>query len=156
MLTSTTANAVNLMAAGSALNNIVPKLKLTPSLWLVTIVATLMSFIPFIVGGFIETFIWFLDLIGMVLGPEIAILLADFFIVQKQNYDRTAFNQGKTYWYTGGFNLRAYIVWALSMGCYFVLQQVPVVVQTVGSNWLTMIFAAVVYVAVSRNQTKML
>ncbi|WP_312040988.1 cytosine permease [Leuconostoc lactis] len=156
MLTSTTANAVNLMAAGSALNNIVPKLKLTPSLWLVTIVATLMSFIPFIVGGFIETFIWFLDLIGMVLGPEIAILLADFFIVQKQNYDRTAFNQGTTYWYTGGFNIRAYIVWALSMGCYFVLQQVPVVVQTVGSNWLTMIFAAVVYVAVSRNQTKML
>ncbi|MFT9388178.1 MULTISPECIES: cytosine permease [Leuconostoc] len=156
MLTSTTANAVNLMAAGSALNNIVPKLKLTPSLWLVTILATLMSFIPFIVGGFIETFIWFLDLIGMVLGPEIAILLADFFIVQKQNYDRTAFNQGRTYWYTSGFNLRAYLVWGLSMGCYFVLQQVPIIVATVGSNWLTMIFAAVVYVLVSRNQTKML
>lgn len=156
MLTSTTANAVNLMAAGSALNNIVPKLKLTPSLWLVTIVATLMSFIPFIVGGFIDTFIGFLDLIGMVLGPEIAILLADFFIVKKQIYDRTAFNQSTIYWYTGGFNLRAYVVWVLSMGCYFVLQQVPVVVATVGSNWLTMIFAAVVYVVVSRNQTKML
>ena len=156
MLTSTTANAVNLMAAGSALNNIVPKLKLTPSLWLVTIVATLMSFIPFIVGGFINTFIGFLDLIGMVLGPEIAILLADFFIVKKQIYDRTAFNQSTIYWYTGGFNLRAYVVWVLSMGCYFVLQQVPVVVATVGSNWLTMIFAAVVYVVVSRNQTKML
>ncbi|MCC8440289.1 MULTISPECIES: cytosine permease [Leuconostoc] len=150
MLTSTTANAVNLMAAGSAFNNILPKIKLTPSLWIVTIIATLMSFIPFIFGGFINTFIWFLDMVGMILGPEIAILLVDFFFVRGKNYDTDQFSKidGK-YWYQAGFNVRAYITWAISIAVYFGLQQVTLVTDTVGSTWLTMLFAAGLYAVLS-------
>src|SRR5699024_1911466 len=72
VITSTTANAVNLMAAGSAMTNIFHKLKLTPALWIVTLVATVMTFIPVYVASFLTTFETFLDGIGMFLGPEIA------------------------------------------------------------------------------------
>ncbi len=73
VITSTTANAVNLMAAGSALTNMWHKLKLTPALWIVTIGATLVSFIPLWFATFLDVFILFLDYIGMFLGPEIAV-----------------------------------------------------------------------------------
>ena len=138
------------MAAGSAFNNILPKIKLTPSLWIVTIIATLMSFIPFIFGGFINTFIWFLDMVGMILGPEIAILLVDFFFVRSKNYDTNQFSKidGK-YWYQAGFNVRSYITWVISIAVYFGLQQVTLVTDTVGSTWLAMLFAAGLYAVLS-------
>ncbi|MFZ2590405.1 MAG: cytosine permease [Leuconostoc citreum] len=156
MLTSTTANAVNLMAAGSALNNMLPRFKLTTSLWLVTLVATLMSFIPLFAGGFIDTFIKFLDLIGMILGPEIAILVVDFYFVRRRQYDVTAFDKRTIYWYTNGVNLSAYAVWVISILFYIGLQNVPFIVGTVGSNWLTMIFAGIIYYLLSKKMTKML
>ena len=156
MLTSTTANAVNLMAAGSALNNMLPRFKLTTSLWLVTLVATLMSFIPLFAGGFIDTFIKFLDLIGMILGPEIAILVVDFYFVRRRQYDVTAFDKRTIYWYTNGVNLSAYGVWVISILFYIGLQNVPFIVGTVGSNWLTMIFAGIIYYLLSKKMTKML
>ncbi|MCM0582339.1 cytosine permease [Weissella diestrammenae] len=151
MITSTTANAVNLMAAGSALNNIVPRVKLTPALWIVTIIATLMSFIPFVVGGFLATFTWFLDLVGMILGPEIAILLVDYFLIHQQKYQLSSFNQVKgPYWYTRGFNVKAYLTWGLSVGIYFGLQQLTVIKETIGATWLTMGIAAIIYSSLVR------
>ena len=101
VITSTTANAVNLMAAGSAMTNIFHKLKLTPALWIVTLVATVMTFIPVYVASFLTTFETFLDGIGMFLGPEIAIFLIDFFFIKKKDYQVSEFaKQNGKYWYT--------------------------------------------------------
>ena len=61
IITSTTANAVNLMAAGSALTNMWHKLKLTPALWIVTLIATAVSFIPLLFTTFLDAFTAFLD-----------------------------------------------------------------------------------------------
>ena len=86
----------------------------------------------------------------MILGPEIAILLVDFFFVRGKNYDTDQFSKidGK-YWYQAGFNVRAYITWAISIAVYFGLQQVTLVTDTVGSTWLTMLFAAGLYAVLS-------
>ena len=87
ILTSMTANAVNLLAAGSALSNIFPKIRLKHSLWIVVSAATLVTFIPMFVGSFLETFESFLDYVGMVLGPTIAIICTDYYFIKKRNYE---------------------------------------------------------------------
>lgn len=150
VITSTTANAVNLMAAGSAMTNIFHKLKLTPALWIVTLVATVMTFIPVYVASFLTTFETFLDGIGMFLGPEIAIFLVDFFFIKKKDYQVSELSkpQGK-YWYTKGVNLMAITTWAIGVLSYLGLNKLDFIVQTVGATFPAMIITAILYYLVS-------
>jgi NCS1 family nucleobase:cation symporter-1 len=146
VITSTTANAVNLMAAGSAVTNMFHRLKLTPALWLVTAVATAVSFVPLFFATFLSAFTAFLDMIGMFLGPEIAVFLVDFFILSKRRYvaeDMTRVNG--QYWYRGGFNLVAIASWALGVAIYFGLRHVEFIASTVGATFVGMALTAVIY-----------
>lgn len=155
VITSTTANAVNLMAAGSAMTNIFHKLKLTPALWIVTLVATVMTFIPVYVASFLTTFETFLDGIGMFLGPEIAIFLIDFFFIKKKDYQVSEFAKpnGK-YWYTKGVNPIAIITWAIGVLSYLGLNKLDFIVQTVGATFPAMIITAILYYLVSTKTKK--
>ena len=146
VITSTTANAVNLMAAGSALTNMWHKLKLTPALWIVTIGATLVSFIPLWFATFLEAFILFLDYIGMFLGPEIAVFLVDFFFIRKGQYELSEFTKvdGK-YWYNGGLNWLAIGAWLIGIALYFGLKSVDIISQTIGVTFVAMALTGVIY-----------
>ncbi|MCT0019950.1 cytosine permease [Weissella cibaria] len=146
VITSTTANAVNLMAAGSALTNMWHKLKLTPALWIVTIGATLVSFIPLWFATFLDAFILFLDYIGMFLGPEIAVFLVDFFFIRKGQYELSEFTKvdGK-YWYNGGLNWLAIGAWLIGIALYFGLKSVDIISQTIGVTFVAMAVTGVIY-----------
>ena len=146
VITSTTANAVNLMAAGSALTNMWHKLKLTPALWIVTIGATLVSFIPLWFATFLDAFILFLDYIGMFLGPEIAVFLVDFFFIRKGQYELSEFTKvdGK-YWYNGGLNWLAIGAWLIGLALYFGLKSVDIISQTIGVTFVAMALTGVIY-----------
>ncbi|MCQ9619525.1 cytosine permease [Weissella cibaria] len=146
VITSTTANAVNLMAAGSALTNTWHKLKLTPALWIVTIGATLVSFIPLWFATFLDAFILFLDYIGMFLGPEIAVFLVDFFFIRKGQYELSEFTKvdGK-YWYNGGLNWLAIGAWLIGIALYFGLKSVDIISQTIGVTFVAMALTGVIY-----------
>ncbi|MCC6122347.1 cytosine permease [Weissella cibaria] len=146
VITSTTANAVNLMAAGSALTNMWHKLKLTPALWIVTIGATLVSFIPLWFATFLDAFILFLDYIGMFLGPEIAVFLVDFFFIRKGRYELSEFTKvdGK-YWYNGGLNWLAIGAWLIGIALYFGLKSVDIISQTIGVTFVAMALTGVIY-----------
>ena len=146
VITSTTANAVNLMAAGSALTNMWHKLKLTPALWIVTIGATLVSFIPLWFATFLDAFILFLDYIGMFLGPEIAVFLVDFFFIRKGQYELSEFTKvdGK-YWYNGGLNWLAIGAWLIGIALYFGLKSVDIISQTIGLTFVAMALTGVIY-----------
>ncbi|TVV26920.1 cytosine permease [Weissella cibaria] len=146
VITSTTANAVNLMAAGSALTNMWHKLKLTPALWIVTIGATLVSFIPLWFATFLDAFIFFLDYIGMFLGPEIAVFLVDFFFIRKGQYELSEFTKvdGK-YWYNGGLNWLAIGAWVIGIALYFGLKSVDIISQTIGVTFVAMALTGVIY-----------
>ena len=146
VITSTTANAVNLMAAGSALTNMWHKLKLTPALWIVTIGATLVSFIPLWFATFLDAFILFLDYIGMFLGPEIAVFLVDFFFIRKGQYELSEFTKvdGK-YWYNGGLNWLAIGAWLIGIALYFGLKSVDIISQTIGVTFVAMALTGVIY-----------
>ena len=146
VITSTTANAVNLMAAGSALTNMWHKLKLTPALWIVTIGATLVSFIPLWFATFLDAFILFLDYIGMFLCPEIAVFLVDFFFIRKGQYELSEFTKvdGK-YWYNGGLNWLAIGAWLIGIALYFGLKSVDIISQTIGVTFVAMALTGVIY-----------
>lgn len=155
VITSTTANAVNLMAAGSALTNIFHRLKLTPALWIVTLVATVMTFIPVYVASFLTTFETFLDGIGMFLGPEIAIFLIDFFFIKKQKYQVDQFSKPNgTYWYSKGVNLVAIVTWAIGVASYLGLNQLSFIVNTVGATFPAMIITALCYFVAAKMSAK--
>lgn len=146
ILTSMTANAVNLMAAGSALANIFAKLKLKYALWIVAGLATLVTFIPMILGSFLAAFTAFLDYIGMVLGPIISIIIVDYFFCAKQNYRVTDLTipMGK-YWYTKGVNWVAVLIWIIGAGVFFLLQQVSFLQSTIGATYPDMLLSGFLY-----------
>ncbi|MGR3742459.1 cytosine permease [Companilactobacillus sp. DQM5] len=146
MLTSTTANAVNLMAAGSAITNIFPKIKLKKALWIVTIVATFVTFIPAYFATFLEAFQIFLDSIGMFLGPEIAIFLTDYFLLRKRKYNIDEFDKKSgSYWYYHGINIIAFISWIVGVVSYFSLKQISFFEQTIGTTFISIAITSFTY-----------
>lgn len=146
VLTSTTANAVNLMSAGSALTNMTHRLSLNVSLWIVTLTATLVTFIPVYLASFLDVFEAFLDGIGMFLGPEIAIFLVDYFFLKRKQYELGEFTKVRgAYWYTHGINWLAVISWILGVVSYWGLKQVPAIANTVGATFIAMAITAVIY-----------
>lgn len=146
ILTSMTANAVNLMAAGSALSNIFPKITLKKSLWIVAILATLVTFVPMIIGSFLDAFTIFLDYIGMVLGPIVSIIIVDFYIRKRQKYeiDKLTDPTGP-YWYAGGINWLAVFSWLLGAVLFFVLEKIDLLSNTIGATFIVMFIIGVIY-----------
>ncbi|GAX04917.1 purine-cytosine transport protein [Secundilactobacillus pentosiphilus] len=146
ILTSTTANAVNLMSAGSALTNMTRRLSLRVSLWVVTLVATAVTFLPIFVASFLTIFEAFLNGIGMVLGPEIGIFLADYFWLRHRQYDIDDFTKVHgQYWYRGGVNWIAIFVWVVSVSCYIGLKHVAIIADTIGATFIVIVVSMVLY-----------
>lgn len=146
ILTSMTANAVNLLAAGSALSNIFPKIRLKHSLWIVVSAATLVTFIPMFVGSFLETFESFLDYVGMVLGPTIAIICTDYYFIKKRNYGVTQFGKTfGTYWYKSGINWKAIIVFILGIIIFLTGKNIQLLSNTIGITFLDMTICSLLY-----------
>ena len=151
VLTSMTANAVNLQAAGSAVNNMFPKISLKKSLWIVTILATVVTFVPVFVGSFLDTFTAFLDYVGMVLGPIISIMCVDYFLIRDRNYQAKELSRkGGQYWYQGGIHWLAFVLWVLGVVVYLLLQKINWVEDYTGATFIVMILVGFVYYLVMK------
>ncbi|MBU7563768.1 cytosine permease [Pediococcus ethanolidurans] len=151
VLTSMTANAVNLQAAGSAVNNMFPKISLKKSLWIVTILATIVTFVPVFVGSFLDTFTAFLDYVGMVLGPIISIMCVDYYLIRKRNYQpKELSRKGGHYWYQGGIHWLAFGLWVLGVVVYLLLQKVSWIENYTGATFIDMILVGLVYYVVMK------
>ncbi|WP_429971881.1 purine-cytosine permease family protein [Fructilactobacillus sp. Tb1] len=146
VLTSMTANAVNIQAGASALSNMIHKLNLNKSLVIITLLSMALTFVPVISGSFLDSFISFLDYTGMLLGPIIAIMLVDYFLVNQENYNPIALSDrnGKL-WYQGGFNLVAVGTLILGVIIYLILKSFAVIETTIGATFITMAISAVIY-----------
>lgn len=146
MLTSMTANAVNIQAAGSALNNMFSKLSLKQSLLITTIIATVVTFIPVFYGSFLTTFTAFLDYVGMVLGPIISIMVVDYFLIAKQRYAAKDLGDPHgPYWYHKGIHWTAFGLWIFGVIIYSALQRVSFVQKYTGATFLVMILIGCLY-----------
>lgn len=149
VLTSMTANAVNIQAAGSALNNMFSKLSLKKSLFIVTILSTIVTFIPVIYGSFLDTFTAFLDYVGMVLGPIVSIMVVDFYMIAKKNYQVSELgNPEGRYWYRGGVQWLSFGLWIFGVILYWLLQKVAFIQNVTGATFIDMIIVGVLYYCV--------
>jgi NCS1 nucleoside transporter family len=145
-----TTNVVNLMAAGVSVTNVTKKIKPLHAIWTVTIVSGLLMLIPLFMTSFLDTFMGFLDYIGMVLSALLGILIADYFFVRRRKYDVRAFEkQGGKYWYFKGVNIKAIAVWAIGVVFFLAARDSVWLGESVGAVYPTIILTAVLYGLVS-------
>ncbi|WP_010621283.1 cytosine permease [Paucilactobacillus suebicus] len=157
ILTSMTANAVNLQAAGSALNNMMPKISLKVALWIATIVATFVTMIPMVVGSFLDTFTAFLDILGMILGPWMSIMCVDYFILHRGHYSMDDLTNGDgPFWYRLGINWWAFACWILGVVVFLGLQKIEWFDQTVGAAYPAMVIVGIVYYIIMKIRSTMI
>jgi len=146
IITSTTANAINLMASGISLTNIIPKLKALPALWLVTFIAAIVTVVPLYIGSFLESFIVFLDYIGMVFGPIFAIVITDYYLLKNKQQNTSELNKKNgRYWFSNGFNLKAVIVWAVGVALFLLLRNTSFISSYTGATYPVMLITGILY-----------
>ncbi|GAF53553.1 cytosine permease [Psychrobacter sp. JCM 18900] len=78
-------------------------------------------------------------------------MLVDYYLMRKQNYDITKFND-KTgpYWYGNGINIMAIISWFIGAGSYFVAPNISFVSNTIGSVFFSFLVTCIVYYLLGR------
>lgn len=146
IITSTTANAINLMASGISLTNVIPKLKALPALWIVTAIAAFITLIPLYIGSFLESFTMFLDYIGMVFGPIFAIVITDYYLLHNKEQSTDDLNKKNgRYWFSGGFNIRAVVIWAIGVILFLLLRNAGFVTAYTGATYPAMIITGILY-----------
>lgn len=145
-----TTNVVNLMAAGVSVTNVTKKIKPLHAIWTVTVISGVLMLVPLYMTSFLDTFMGFLDYIGMVLSALLGILIADYFFVHKRKYDVQSFEtRGGKYWYTKGINIRAVSVWTAGVIFFLIAQNTALIGSTIGAVYPTIILTAVLYSLVS-------
>lgn len=146
ILTSTTANAINLMGAGISVTNLNKKIKSQTALFGVTILAALLTIVPIYASSFLDSFEMFLDYIGMVFGPIFGIMITDYYLVRKKQYAVEQFDDEKgKYWYKSGFNLVTISVWIISVIIFLFMKNLPMFTKTIGAIYPIIIISAILY-----------
>ncbi|MFR3993037.1 MAG: cytosine permease [Angelakisella sp.] len=78
------------------------------------------ALIPNLIGHFIS----FLTIVGSIFVPLIAIMLVDYFLIKKQKVvpeEMLAEDSTSKYWFKGGFNWKAIIIWLIGAVMYNML-----------------------------------
>lgn len=78
----------------------------------------------------------------MILGPEIAIILTDYFIVHKASYSKDDFKN------TFKFGSGAYLCWIIGVILYFVLKKVSFISDNIGVTFIVMIITMIMYLII--------
>lgn len=151
ILTSTTANAINLMAAGISVTNLNKKIKSQTALFIVTILSAILTIVPIYASSFLDSFEMFLNYIGMVFGPIFGIIITDYYLVRKKQYDAEEFDDPSgRYWYQSGFNLVTIGVWIISVIIYIFISKLPLFTSTIGAIYPIVLISGILYFASSK------
>ncbi|MCL2112079.1 MAG: cytosine permease [Clostridiales bacterium] len=144
-----TTNCVNIYAASMSINNIIPRAGARKTIIIVAIITIAGSLLPVASGSLVYYFMTFLEYIGMIFAPFLPILLIDFYVVKKRNYDWSqAAKVGGAYWYKNGFNPRAVIAWFAGMAFYFLANNTGFIMDTIGAIYATTIVTAIIYLVI--------
>ncbi len=120
VLSSVTTNVMNLYSASISFVNVWPKAKPWQIIGIGGIVMTGIALIPNLIGHFIS----FLTIVGSIFVPLIAIMLVDYFLIKKQKVvpeEMLAEDSTSKYWFKGGFNWKAIIIWLIGAVMYNML-----------------------------------
>jgi NCS1 family nucleobase:cation symporter-1 len=109
-------------------------------------------FVPWLWMDNPETIFKVLGYIGGALGPVAGIMIADFYLVRRSNYDLDSFYDKRgVYGYSGGWNPKALIATALGIIVAFVGLVVPPLSVLLSYSWgLGLVVALVAYTVLMR------
>jgi len=152
VISTVAVNMINIYSGGFSTANISEKLPAKLSMIVVGTLAALIGLSPLILGSFLDTFQVFLIFLGAFFPACIAIMLVDFYLLRKQDYDITKFNvKNGPYWYGNGINTMAIVSWFVGAGSYFMAPNLPFVSSTIGSVFFSFLVTAVVYYFIGKN-----
>ncbi|QIN80582.1 nitrate reductase [Rubrobacter marinus] len=113
-------------------------------------------FVPWLWMDNPETIFAVLGYIGGALGPVAGIMIADFYLVRRRNYDLASFyDRSGQYAYRSGWNTKALIATALGLAVAFVGLVVPPLSGLLAYTWfLGLAVAFVAYAALMRSESR--
>ncbi|MDQ7824699.1 MAG: cytosine permease [Candidatus Eremiobacteraeota bacterium] len=149
IITSTTANAVNLMAAGISLTNIAGRMMPLRAIWAVTIISAAVTVIPLYLTSFLSAFIIFLDYIGLLFGPLFAVMIVDYFIIREGHRGKATALEA-----TATHEDLAIPCWAAGLAIYFLIRTIPAVSSFTGAIYPTMALTGILYFLVGKTRKK--
>lgn len=152
ILTVVTTNAIVLLSSGLSINNITQKIKPINAVRVVAIAAFFIALTPLLSGSFVDLFQSFLDGIGLVFGPIIAILITDFYFVHSRSYEKDMLDtKNGPYWFYRGFNPRALFAWLAGIVFYFVFHNFGIFTDALGGIYPAFVVSGVVYFIIAKS-----
>lgn len=139
-------NLINVFSGGYSTLNVSSKLKPRVSMVIISVLSTLLAIVPIFIGSLLDTFSMFLDYLGAVFPPCIAIMVVDYFILRKRKYYIDQLSaKGGIYWYSNGINWLAGLAWALGAAIFVLSRNIDFVKNTIGSVFLCFVLTGLVY-----------
>lgn len=141
LLSTATTTFLDIYSNAVSAQSLFPRLGSRPAVLTAGLLGTLLA-----LGFDASQYESFLLFIGAAFCPLFGVVLTDYFILKRGHYDAADLFQRGRYWYTGGFNIRALLAWAVG----FALFQLCAKTSFVGGASIpALLGAAVLYRAIS-------
>lgn len=155
ILATVSTNCVNIYVAGMSVSNIFTKFDNKKVLWTTAIVTLILSLVPIAIGSFLDAFMGFLSYVGLIFAPLLGIMLVDFYLINKQEYDWSQADKvGGAFWFTNGINWRAVGCWFAGVAIYFMMGKSDFIMNTTGAIYATLICVSILYYVVAKSTQK--
>lgn len=121
--------------------------------WIPALVIGIITIIgSFLKEWLLEHFQDYLILSGVIFIPLVSVMIADYYILKKSNYDANEIVSGekRTYWYIGGINYAAYLTFIIGTGFAYYFSFVYVL--PTGATLFSVILSFICYIILEKVQ----
>lgn len=151
IMSTVTTNLINIYVGSYSIMALSNKLKPRLTFWIMGIVCIIVSWLPVIIGSFYSVFSTFLNYLGAVFPTVAAILIVDYYLIRKGNYNMDQIGKvNGIYWYHKGINWYGMVVWVASSVITFKLQQNGFGSSTIGAVLPGIFIAGAMYYVVAK------
>lgn len=134
VFSSVSTSMVNIFSSTVNIMCLSKKFKQNPVTIFVAVFTTLLAFLPVFYGSFADLFMVFLNSQSALFPPMMAIMIVDYYFIQKSKYDVSQLDKANgRYWYCGGFNISAMASWLFGTVIYLVLKGINFGADSVGA-----------------------
>ncbi|MCC8163083.1 MAG: cytosine permease [Lachnospiraceae bacterium] len=154
LFATVTTNMIDVFAMTNNIENLWPSLGFSKSALFAGLLPILFCWLPVAVSSFFDVFYSFADFLGALFPPILVIILMDFFVIRKKNVDMHDIDSpdGK-YWYSGGYNVTAIVIWAIGSVIFFIMH-IVLGFDFFSNVILSMVIVAVLYYIAATNSVK--
>jgi NCS1 family nucleobase:cation symporter-1 len=160
VLATVSTNIINVYVGSLSAVNIFPKLNLKWTIAGFSVACILLSWVPIFSGQFVGAFYTFMHYLGTVYPPICAIMIVDYYIIRKRNYDiKQLGSKTGPYWYTNGVNWYAVVAFGIGVITMIIMDHYQFGANSTGAVIPNFFFSGLVYyvlakIAISRNDYK--